>query len=90
MESRFRLGNDGKKLEVKVFDGIPVQSLFILEPETESEGIMRVEPYAYGIRKEDRRIQELSRRHEQKLFDTYFCSFNKMWDRASMPEVTSA
>jgi hypothetical protein len=25
MESRSRVGNDGKKLEVKVFDGVPIQ-----------------------------------------------------------------
>ncbi|MGZ5551660.1 MAG: hypothetical protein ACXWE7_12825 [Nitrososphaeraceae archaeon] len=46
-------------------NGIPVQSMFILDPESNSDGIMRIEPYVYGIRKPDRRIFEVTSKAEK-------------------------
>jgi hypothetical protein len=37
-KSKTNLGNDGKKLEIRVFDGIPIQSMFILDPGTDVGG----------------------------------------------------
>jgi hypothetical protein len=68
-KSQNDLGNDGKKLEVRVFDGVPIQSMFILDPETDSDCIMNVGPYVYGIRKEGRRIHEIDATTQNKLFD---------------------
>jgi hypothetical protein len=84
-KSKTDLGNDGKKLEIKVFDGIPIQSMFILDPETDVGGVMNVEPYVYGIRKDDRRIHEIVASTQKKLFETYWKSYNKMWDSAHPP-----
>lgn len=41
-----RLGEEKSKLEVKVFDGIPIQSMFIIYPHSK-KGILRFEPYLY-------------------------------------------
>ena len=50
------IGDDARKLEIKLFDDIPIQSMFIIDQNMNS-GTMRVEPYIFGIRKEERRIQ---------------------------------
>jgi hypothetical protein len=78
-KSKSDLGNDGEKLEIRVFDGIPIQSVFVIDPERESDGIMRVEPYLFGIRKEDRRRHELSSKKEKNLFELYWKSYHKIW-----------
>jgi hypothetical protein len=54
--------------------------MFIIDQNTNS-GIMRIEPYLFGIRKEERRIQEISRKNEKHLFQTYCKSFEEMWNR---------
>ena len=81
-QSRINLGNDGRKLEIRLFDGIPVQSMFILDPESNSDGQMRIEPYSYGIKKPNRRIFEITSKGEKDLFNTYYDSYNSMWNSA--------
>jgi hypothetical protein len=87
--SKSDLGKDGDKLEIRVFDGIPVQSMFILDPKDESRGTMRVEPYLYSIRKEDRRIHELTIKNQKKFFKTYWQSYNEMWDSSNPVDLIS-
>ena len=79
-EFRHKIKQEEKsKLEIKVFDGIPVQSLFILDP-LSKKGVLRFEPYLYSIQKGKRRIYEHRKRNDKDLFQTYFDSYNKMWD----------
>jgi hypothetical protein len=79
-EFRHNLEQEEKsKLEIKVFDGIPVQSLFILDP-LSKKGVLRFEPYIYSIQKGKRRIYELPKKKDKELFQTYFSSYNTMWD----------
>ena len=76
------IGDDARKLEIKLFDDIPIQSMFIIDQNMNS-GTMRVEPYIFGIRKEERRIQEITRKNEKNLFQTYCKSFEEMWNRGN-------
>jgi len=50
-QSQTALGNLGRKLEIRLFNGIPIQSMFIVDPDINSDGKMRIEPYIYKIRK---------------------------------------
>jgi hypothetical protein len=81
VDLKSEIGDDARKFEIKLFDNIPIQSMFIIDPNTNSDGVMRVEPYLFGIRKEERRIQELSSKKEKELFQTYYRSFEEMWGK---------
>ena len=76
------IGDDARKLEIKLFDDIPIQSMFIIDQNMNS-GTMQVESYIFGIRKEERRIQEITRKNEKNLFQTYCKSFEEMWNRGN-------
>jgi hypothetical protein len=70
-EFRAKLGEEKEKLEIRIFDGIPVQSIFILDPESK-KGIMRYEPYLYGIQKGRRRLYELRKKKDKLLFEACY------------------
>jgi hypothetical protein len=75
-----KLGGEKSKLEIKVFDGIPIQSMFIIDPSSK-KGILRFEPYLYAIQKGKRRIYELPKKKGKDLFETCWVSYNEMWNR---------
>ena len=56
--------------------------MIILDPELNSDGLMRIEPYLYGIKKPNRRIFEITSKGEKDLFNTYYYSYESMWKSA--------
>jgi hypothetical protein len=74
------------KIAVKLFNGIPVQSLFIIDSDKKG-GAIRLEPYLFGITKQDRRISHISKKKQRHLFDTYSRSFDEMWNEAIETEL---
>jgi hypothetical protein len=70
-----------RKLQFKQYNEIPVQSIFILDRNTDS-GVIRFEPYIFGIKKECRRIYEIrnSNKKQRPLFGVYCNSFDELWD----------
>ena len=53
--------------------------MFIIDPLSNSDGRMRIEPYSYGIEKPNRRIFEITSKGEKDLFNTYYDSYESMW-----------
>jgi hypothetical protein len=66
------------KLHVKLSNEIPVQSIFIIDPD-EKHSVIRFEPYVYGITKQRRRIFEMSKKKQKELYKVYLKSFNELW-----------
>lgn len=56
--------------------------MIILDPELNSDGLMRIEPYLYEIKKPNRRIFEITSKGEKDLFNTYYYSYESMWKSA--------
>jgi hypothetical protein len=77
-----KLGQEKSKLEIKVFDGIPIQSMFIIDP-LSKKGVLRFEPYLYAIQKGKRRIYELPKKKDKELFEACWESYKEMWNNAN-------
>jgi hypothetical protein len=72
---------DKHNLEIRTYDVIPTHSMIILDPATDSIGVMQIEPYAYETAQEERGIFMILKRKQKKLFEVYSRAFNNMWNK---------
>jgi hypothetical protein len=70
---------DLKKLQIRTFNGIPVQSIFIIDRNIFFDATARFEPYIYGITKQRRFLYEVSKMKYKQLFQALCASYDKMW-----------
>jgi len=71
-----------KKLHIRTFNGIPVQSIFIIDQFEEAfdDATARFEPYIYGITKQNRFLYEVPKFKNKQLFQSVCMSYDKMWE----------
>jgi hypothetical protein len=72
------MNENKKKFQILTYKSIPTNTMIIVNPNDDS-GFMQVEPYPYGIDREDRRVFRISKRRQEKLFLIYKESYEKMW-----------
>jgi len=65
-------------LQIRTHHLIPTHTLLILDPNTDS-AIMQVEPYPFGIDREERRVFKIRKNKHIELFNVYWKSFQNMW-----------
>jgi hypothetical protein len=68
-------------IEIKTYNIIPTNTMIIVNPDDDS-GFMQIEPYTYGIDREDRRVFTISKSSQKNLFDVYLNSYKKIWNDA--------
>lgn len=72
------MNDSNDNFQIRKYKSIPTNTMIIVNPNDDS-GFMQVEPYLYGIDREDRRVFKISKINQKKLFDVYKTSFQKMW-----------
>jgi len=65
-------------LQIRTHELIPTHTLVILDPSSDS-AVMQVEPYPFGIDREERRVFRIYKRKQAELFNIYWQSFQNMW-----------
>lgn len=62
--------SNNNNFQIRKYKSIPTNTMIIVNP-NENSAFIQVEPYPYGIDREDRRVFRISKRRQEKLFNMY-------------------
>lgn len=76
------LGDSKNNMEIRVHRTIPTQSLIIVD-QTAGSGFIQMEPYAYHIPQQNRRIFIISQEDQNNLFGVFCSAYDNAWNAAT-------
>jgi hypothetical protein len=66
--------------EIRTYKTILPHNMIIIDRDSQSNGIILLEPFLFGIKSTNRKIFQMHKRKNPEMFDIYFKSFLKLWD----------
>lgn len=68
-------------LKIRKYNTFPTYTIIIVDRK-DKDGFMLIEPYAYKITQEERKVFKIDRKNNNELFKTYETSFLRMWNES--------
>ena len=66
--------------EIRTFKTILPHNMIIIDRDSQSNGIIFLEPFLFGIKSTNRKVFQMYKRKNPEIFEIYFKSFLKLWD----------
>ena len=72
--------NELANFEIRCYKTILTHNTITIDQDMESNGIILVEHFLFGIKSQNRKIIQLLKRKNHEIFDIYYKSFLKLWE----------
>jgi hypothetical protein len=68
--------------EIRTYKTILPHNMIIIDRDSQSNGIILLEPFLFGIKSTNRKIFQMYKRKNPEIFDIHFKSFLKLWENS--------
>ena len=68
--------------EIRTYKTILPHNMIIIDRDSQSNGIILLEPFLFGIKSTNRKIFQMYKRKNPEIFDIHFKSFLKLWEHS--------